>query len=387
MDRIGLCDREPERIKRFAQDPFFADKFKEGGAYASLDEILKSDLDALVVITQPWLHASQCIQAMEAGKHVYSAVPIVQLPDADEILDWCDKLVRTSKRTGMKYMLGETSVFHPEAMYARRKAREGAFGQFVFAEGQYYHDVDSPSCNLRKVQEHRLASAAGREWIELKKSYDARGVKGGPMHYPTHSIGGPINVMRTHALKASCIGFKAPEGDEWFAGEFGNETGFFTLANGATMRINEYRHIGFHGEEDFNLYGTLGSLRAGNWVDKQRETKLTVEEMRDPLPPEVYDAFYRAVNRKDPPKDRVGYHDEDFEAKKADRRVYGGHRGSHAYLVHEFVTAVAAGRQPLVNAWEAARFMAPGAVAHKSALRDGEWLTVPDWGAAEGCAG
>ncbi len=382
VSRIGFCDREPERIKRFAEDPFYKDKFSEGDAYPSLDAILKAKFDALVVITQPWLHAEQCIRALEHGKDVYSAVPIVSLPDASEILDWCDKLVQTCRRTGKHYMLGETTVFHPETMYCRRQAQAGAFGAFVFAEGQYYHDVDSPGCNLRKVQEHRLNSAAGREWIELKKAYDARGIKGGPMHYPTHSTSGPLHVMRTHALKASCVGFAAPQDDTFFSGEFGNETGFFKLANGATMRINEYRHIGMHGEEAFNVYGTLGSFRHDHWIDKQRGTKLSVEEMRDPLPSEVYDAFYTAMNRKDPPKDRLGYKDDDFEAKKADQRVYGGHRGSHAYLVHEFVSAVAENRPPLTNAWEASRYMAAGCVAHQSAQRDGEWLNVPDWGTA-----
>ena len=45
VDRIGLCDREPERIARFADDPFFADKFSPADAYASLDEVLESDLE------------------------------------------------------------------------------------------------------------------------------------------------------------------------------------------------------------------------------------------------------------------------------------------------------------------------------------------------------
>jgi len=382
VSRIGLCDREPDRVAQFAKDPFYADKFREGDAYGSLDEILKADFDALVVITQPWLHAEQCVRAMEHGKHVYSAVPIVSLPCADEILDWCDKLVNTSRKTGLKYMLGETTIFHPETMYCRRKQREGAFGDFVFAEGQYYHDVDSPGCNLRKVMEYRLASAAGKEWIGIKKGYDQRGIKGGPMHYPTHSTSGPLNVMRTYALKASCIGMAGPRGDDYFNNEFGNETGFFKLANGATMRINEYRHIGFHGEETFNVYGTLGSFRHDHWVDKKTGKLLTVDEMRDPLPKDVYSAFLDAVKAKERAAAGPGYKDKDFDPAQNDKKVFGGHRGSHAFLVHEFVSAVAENRQPISNAWEAARYMACGAVAHKSALRDGEWLAVPDWGVA-----
>ena len=65
VDRLALCDREPERIDKFAKRDDFQDKFNESDAYDSLDDILKSDLDALAVITQPWLHAAQCIAARE----------------------------------------------------------------------------------------------------------------------------------------------------------------------------------------------------------------------------------------------------------------------------------------------------------------------------------
>jgi hypothetical protein len=83
--------------------------------------------------------------------------------------------------------------------------------------------------------------------------------------------------------------------------------------------------------------------------------------MRDPLPAEVVEAF-RSVSAK-----------SDF---------YGGHGGSHAHLVHEFVDAIANARRPAINAWEAVRYMAAGVMAHESAQRDGEILAVPDWGDA-----
>src|SRR5271154_235582 len=43
--------------------------------YASLDELLRSDCDAVALFTQRWMHAPQAIAALKAGKHVYSAVP------------------------------------------------------------------------------------------------------------------------------------------------------------------------------------------------------------------------------------------------------------------------------------------------------------------------
>jgi hypothetical protein len=89
--------------------------------------------------------------------------------------------------------------------------------------------------------------------------------------------------------------------------------------------------------------------------------------MRDPLPPEVVEAFKRVLQPDAAPGD-------DF--------VPTGHGGSHPYLVHEFVDAVAHDRMPAINIWEAVRYVAAGAAAHQSCLNDGETTNVPDWGDA-----
>ena len=361
VDRIALCDREPERVAAFASRESFQDKFSESDAYPSLDEICRADLDALVIITQPWLHAAQAVQAMESGKHVYSAVPVVSLPDGDEILAWCDRIIEASRRTGMYYMLGETTYYRPEAMYCRRRAAEGAFGDFVYAEGEYFHDVDNPHSNLREVERLRMASQAGREWADKSKQYAARGALSGPMHYPTHSTSGPICVMKAHMTRVCAWPYYNRTGDSYFGKEPSNETALFQMSNGATTRICEHREIGLPGRETFRIYGTRASFENTRWCDNSAARELSLEDMRDPLPPEVIAAFSRGSGGAD---------------------FYGGHGGSHAYLVHEFVQAVAHGRTPAINAWEAARYTAAGVMAHKSALRDGELLDVPDWGDA-----
>ncbi len=382
VSRIALCDREPERIKQFADDPFFKDKFNPRDTFDSLDAICRSDLDALAIITQPWLHAPQCVQAMEAGKHVYSAVPIISVPDDDEILDWCDRLVQTCNKTGLSYMLGETTYYHPEAMFCRRKAREGAFGDFVYAEGEYIHDVDN-ACSLREVTKMRLASKAGQEWIKINENYAKRNLLHAPMHYPTHSTSGPVCVMQAHAVKATCYGFQNQTNDPYFQeGAFSNETAIFKMSNGATVRICEFREAALPASETFRVFGTRGSYAENRWMENFRTasapaqklaiSNLTAEEMRDPLPPEVQDAFKRAMNQKAEENDLQNM-----------QFVPAGHGGSHPYLVHEFVDAIANGRQPAINIWEAARYMAMGVMAHKSSLKDGETLSVPDWGDAQ----
>jgi predicted dehydrogenase len=388
VDRIALCDYELEKINKFAKDPFFQDKLNPGDIYTSLDDICKSDLDALVIITQPWLHASQCIRAMESGKHVYSAVPVTCVPDPDEILDWCDKIVETTKRTGQHYMLGETTYYHPEVMFMRRQAALGMFGRFVSAEAEYSHDYSGAwGCSLREVFADRTNGKKGSEWPEiLRKKYLSKGIFDGPMHYPTHSVSGPVSIMQAHALKVSAVGTVPGGYDEYFelsGHKFANETAFFHMSNGSVVTIREHREITAHGY-DMNIYGTCATWRGNKWYTTKREHNVPIEtipettesaprdeEMRDDLPMEVQRAFIIAQNTELCDKDVSNM---DFTPT--------GHKGSHPYLVHEFCDAIANNRVPAINAWEAVRYMAMGATAHKSALKNGEMLDIPDWGNA-----
>ncbi len=386
VDRVAFCDLNPVSLAKFVDDPFYRDKFHPRDAYSSLDDILGADLDALVIITQPGLHAPQCVAAMEAGKHVYSAVPVISLPDFNEVLEWCDRIIRTAEKTGMRYMLGETTIYRAKTMFCRRMADQGRFGTFVYAEGEYCHDVDS-ACNLRDVAASRAANPSAIPAGQALRSRSGTGdkPKGSPMSYPTHSVSGPVHVMQAHAVKACGIGYRNLTEDPFFAKQaFSNMVGLYRMSNGATCRICEFREspgcLG-DGAETFRIAGTAGTFSNGSWWWNGRMEGARVPppecmhpdeaEMRDPLPDAVREAFKRAQHREKTADDLSKL---DFTPT--------GHGGSHPYLVHEFVTAVTQNRQPVINAWEAARYMAMGAMAHQSALRDGEWLEVPDWGNA-----
>ena len=58
------------------------------------------------------------------------------------------------------------------------------------------------------------------------------------------------------------------------------------------------------------------------------------------------------------------------------------HYNSHPFLVDDFVRAVLSGKLPPNNAWDAARYMIPGLIAHESALQGGVLLDIPDFGDA-----
>lgn len=382
VDRIALCDMEAERVKKFAEDPFIKEKLSEKDLYYSFDEICKSDLDAIAIFTQPWLHAPQAVKAMENKKHVYSAVPVIMLPDGDEILDWCDKVIQTCLKTGMFYMLGETTYYHPESMFCRRKVKEGEFGNIFYAEGEYFHDVDS-ACNLRIVNEKRTSTKSGKEYLEILKKYKEKGIKNGPMHYPTHSVSGILSVIKDYAEKVTCYGYRNQNNDPYFVEynyEFSNEVALVKTKNGVVVRLIEFREVAgsIADSETFRIFGTKGSYAEKRWMYNGRDNppaphilkveNLTDKQMRDPLPEEVQVAFKKAMHRDKSEKDLQNI---DF--------VPTGHKGSHPYLVNEFVSAVYEGRQPEINAKVAAHWMAVGVMAHKSALKDGETLSIPHW--------
>ncbi len=378
VDSVILCDAEADKIEKQANDPAVAPKV--AGKMLSLEEVCKSDCDAVVIITQPWLHAPQCIQVMETGKYVYSAVPVISLPDDDEILDYCGKIIETVERTGMEYMLGETTIYRPQTMFCRRMAKEGLFGNYVYAEAEYAHDLDVVGCSLREVAASRTTGKIGQMRNQFIEPYLKRGCKSHPMAYPTHSVSGVVDVMRSKPLSVSAIGYANKNNDPFFKDyDFSNITALFKLDNGCAFRVSEMReisyNIGLQGE-DFRIFGTRGSYSMNKWrnngrtepTPEQKENKLTTltdAEMRDPLPSEVAEAFSEALSRKEG-------RNKDFLAS--------GHGGSHPYLVHEFVSAVYERRRPAISAWDAAMYMAMGAAAHKSAQKEGEIVKVVDFG-------
>jgi len=335
VERFALCDLRKGRLDHYAK------RYDIAETYSSLDDICQSDIDALAIITQHWLHAPQAIKALKAGKHVYSAVPTAYS------LEECDALVKTVNQTGMVYMLGETSYFYPASFFCRRKAEKGAFGEFVHCRAEYFHDM---SHGLYQVYKNRW----GKQWAKDK---------GGdpPMYYPTHSMCFPVSVMKAHMTEVSAQGFVYPNDDFFrqdtiYQNPFSDETALFKMSNGATALISEFRRVGHPGAVRPNgIYGTEGSFEASLagtvWANKNGKEIVDTTTYREQLP-------------------------------NALASQLGGHEGSETYLVHEFVDSVNRQRLPRVNVWEAVRYCAPGIVAHQSALQGGQLLKVPDWGNA-----
>lgn len=347
------------------------------GVIDSFDDMLASPaIDAVAIFTQRWTHGPLAVKALRAGKHVYSTVPMAIT--VDEI----GAIIDAVRETGLTYMMGETSFYNPATVFARQKLAEGAFGRLFYGEGDYVHDMD-----LGFYEAYQYSG--GENW-QTTASYP-------PLLYPTHSIGGVLGAWPTHAVAVSAIGVVDQRGDgvfdrgiSQFDNDFSNATALFELAAGGSMRINEFRRVGYPSqlrESRFRWFGTEGSFEqlALTSVWQNRTGVEDVSHLIDThasiapddpslagVAPALRDAFVSGYAR---------IHDaERARIPEELRHLHNGHEGSHHFLVDDFVRAVNDRTLPTVNAWQAARFTLPGVIAHESARRGGERLMVPDMG-------
>ncbi|MEU6251036.1 Gfo/Idh/MocA family oxidoreductase [Glycomyces sp. NPDC047010] len=375
VSRVTVTDLVPDRSATLVRELGLA------GVEEDFEAMLASDVDAVAIFTQRWTHGPLAVRALRAGKHVYSSVPMAFT--AEEIA----AIIEAVEETGLTYMMGETSHYHPATVLARQKAADGAFGRLFYAEGDYVHDMD-----------HGFYAAyqysGGEDW--------KRTASFPPLKYPTHAIGGVLGAWRTHAVSVSAIGVPDRRGDgvfdksvSMFGNDFSNATALFETADGGSMRTNEFRRVGLGQwipESRFVFYGTEGILEQGSrttlWHKRSGPLEDCTELVRpgwatgadDPVlanvDPALHDSF---ISGHAPVHDTSGLPVE-FKG------LGNGHMGSHQLLAHDFVTAVEQGTLPPVNAWTAARYTLPGLVAHESALRGGERLKIDDFGDAPGAA-
>ena len=129
VEVLAVSDLLPDRCQALAK----ACRCEK--TYPSLEEMVKDDkIEAIFVATDAPSHARHCIEVLQHGKHVATAVPAVW-----EHLELADQLYETVKKSGLKYMMFETSCYH-EDLYAMREIfRAGGFGQLVYSEGEYFH--------------------------------------------------------------------------------------------------------------------------------------------------------------------------------------------------------------------------------------------------------
>ncbi|MFH1023903.1 MAG: Gfo/Idh/MocA family oxidoreductase [Planctomycetota bacterium] len=126
----GIADAEPANIVRFV---------KASGAacptFSDYRELLRSDVDAVVIASPNGMHASMCVEAARAGKHIYCEKPMAIT------LDDCRRVREAVEKAGVKYLIGYHRRLNPLYAYAKNLLTEGRLGTAFMVESDYLHHV------------------------------------------------------------------------------------------------------------------------------------------------------------------------------------------------------------------------------------------------------
>jgi 2-hydroxy-4-carboxymuconate semialdehyde hemiacetal dehydrogenase len=116
VDVVGLAGGDAAATAAFAAE------FDIPRHALDLGEMLDvPGVDAVVLASPTPLHATQAIQAMEAGKHV-----LVEIPMADSLAD-AEAVVAAQQRTGVTAMVCHTRRFNPSHQWVHARIGDGTF--------------------------------------------------------------------------------------------------------------------------------------------------------------------------------------------------------------------------------------------------------------------
>ncbi|MEO6000654.1 MAG: Gfo/Idh/MocA family oxidoreductase [Chitinophagaceae bacterium] len=339
----AVSDLRPERREKLMK------VYNCTKSYESLEKLLlDKKIEAVFLATPAPDHARHVIASLNAGKHVLCAVP------AALTLDECAKMRDTVERTGLTYMMAETTAFRQGTISVRKLFKEGKFGNIFSAAAEYNH----PGLDIL--------------FFENGKETWRHGLP--PMNYPTHCTAFLISVTGERLTNVSCMGW----GDDnpilkknRYNNPFWNETAFFKTDKGNPFRV------------EVNWKGAFDAAERGEWRGDKMSFYYPQVGSKD---------FYMVTLTNKSGKDDAGFQLTENKVEKYPETLWwktdmlpeplrhnSGHEGSHTFITHEFIDALINNRSPLVNIYEALSYTAPGIVAHQSALKNGEYMKIPSF--------
>jgi len=318
VEIVAVSDLFPDRCAALAQ----AAKCEK--TYPSLEEMVKDKtIEAIFVATDAPSHARHCLEVLRHGKHVATAVPAVW-----DNLDIAEELLETVNKTGLVYTMFETSAYHDKCYAMRKIYNADGFGEIVYSEGEYVH------YGVKEID-----------------SYKGWRVGLPPMYYPTHATAYYCVVTGGSFTEVSCMGYRSGpsviDENNSYGNEFGSEVALLRTSKGGSARMSVAWDIQGYGAEDGRNFGEKGSFLtqfAGSNEATAIVSKLKLKKPQLPL-----------------------------------GVAPGGHGGSHGYLGNDFVEAILLNRRPPVDIVMALNLTVPGIVAHRSALKNGELMKIPQY--------
>jgi predicted dehydrogenase len=348
----ALCDKFAARIDEAAS---FMPEGQTPARYTDHHEMLRdADIDAVYVVVEPENCPDLVVDALEAGKHVISDVPM------SFTLEGIWKIVLAVERTGRKYMLGESTRYWPFIDQWKKFVDDGTLGDVICAEGQYLHGMgrdryyQHPDTGARISLEEAAALPNPKKARTWNMSH--------PILYLPHEISPLLRVIDDRVTSVVCMGTNGPSRVHPFFPHPDIEMALMKTSRDILLRMS----AGFTAHQPrkeitmYHWYSVMGS-------------KGSVETHRTD-----HDKMKLVLVEGDKAVAREVWYDFDRE-NTADEILASGHGGLDYFAVRYFADAVLHDQPPAMDVYASADSAAPAILAAESAARGGVQLDVPDF--------
>ena len=371
---VALCDKVEPRvgvIKELADDDAI-------GEYTDHRQMLEAGgFDAVAVVTEPEYQATLSAEALEAGYHVVSEVPVCYS------IKECTELVLAAERTGRTYYLAEQVRHSPVMRYWQHCVRQGLLGSVLFAEGHYLHALSAERF-WRHSETGELLT-----WEEAKnvsvKVKTRVWTMDHPIFYGPHELSPLLKVLDDYVVSVSCCSTGTPSKrytEAPFPGQEGDfpvadlEVALMQTAKGTILRFA----AGFQAPTSeyhwYHLLGTKGELETPRGKGElgysylMPQPNVNTNDHSFPRTPEAW------FGRGTPPPDEVAAILGEGVPEAARKT---GHGGLDYGPVANFIHVLLGQAEPDIDVYQAVETAAPCIVAAQSAEQGGERLPVPDF--------
>lgn len=127
---IAACDIDANALARVAD-------LGISRSYHEYRDLLgDKDVDVIVICAPCYQHGAMVLDALHAGKHVLSEVPLTNTS-----VENCFKIIKAAEFTGLTVTMTNQSAWDPRNVAMKNLVRNGTIGDVFYGECEYFHDV------------------------------------------------------------------------------------------------------------------------------------------------------------------------------------------------------------------------------------------------------
>lgn len=358
VEIVAVCDNFEDRTQAGKKAVMRSKRGNTPVASTNYKDVIGLDEVDCVIIATSWEdHIKIAIDAMKLGKIVG-----MEVGGAYSLQD-CYDLVQAYEETGSHCMLLENCNYGEYELMVLNMVKKGLFGEIVYCEGGYMHDLRSEISDGEKNRHYRL------------RNYISRNCE----NYPTHEIGPIAKVLKINngnrfvnltSFGSKSVGLKdfikrkRSKNEKLLNTDFKQEDIITTVMrchNGETITIFLDTTLPRFYSRKFTVRGTRGMyMEDGNIV--------------------YLDGMTHNVRRLlgNGKKYAKKYGHDLWSRKNKKYRRYG-HGGMDWFVLRAFIETVKNGAYPPIDVYDTVTYMSITALSEISLEKGSETVEFPDF--------